>query len=43
VQLTVHEGVVTRGEMIDWVREAAAKELGLASPATTGAALRRVR
>ena len=33
----------TRGEMIDWVREAAAKELGLASPATTGAALRRVR
>ncbi len=28
VQLTVHEGVVTRAEMINWVREAAAKELG---------------
>jgi AcrR family transcriptional regulator len=43
VQLTVHEGVVSRGEMIDWVREAAAKELGLGSSATAGSASRRAR
>ena len=41
VQLTVHEGVVSRVEMIDWVREAAAKELGVASSA--GAGSRRAR
>jgi len=43
VQLTVHEGVVSRAEMIDWVREAAAKELGLASSATAGSGPRRAR
>lgn len=41
VQLTVHQGVITRTQMIEWVREAAAKELGVQPTALGARAPRR--
>jgi hypothetical protein len=41
VQATVHDGVITRRELTDWVRSAAIAELGL--PADAFASRRRVR
>lgn len=42
VQVTVHQGVITGAELIDWVRAAAVAELGLAPDAFAGRA-RKVR
>ena len=38
VQATVHEGIISRTELLAWVRTAASTELGLASGAFTEAA-----
>jgi hypothetical protein len=37
VQATVHEGIISRTELLDWVRTAASTELGLPSGAFTDA------
>jgi len=41
VQATVHEGLISRTELLDWVRTAASTELGLPRGAFTGAGRRQ--